>query len=209
MFWYDEVTETTLMNPQWLWIDDFLRDHWAYRIHPGLLTIGRAPTSDIWLVHNTVSRSHATITTLKSRCILRDVGSGNGTFLNGIRVSEERAIHPGDRIQLGAIQLLVVVDIEVLAKKNFEDGSTREMVGSRKRTQQRAKGLTPGQRRVLHWLVRGLTEKQIACELGITFHTVHSHVKAIHSILEVQSRTELLAKLAGIWDWQQISGAAP
>ncbi|RYZ02866.1 MAG: LuxR family transcriptional regulator [Myxococcales bacterium] len=56
--------------------------------------------------------------------------------------------------------------------------------------------LSPRQRQVLALLRRGLAEKQIAAELDVSPHTVHDYVKALYRAHTVQSRAELLAKLA-------------
>ena len=49
------------------------------------------------------------------------------------------------------------------------------------------------QRQVLHGLARGLSEKQVATELGISHNTVHAHVKELHRHFTVSSRGELLS----------------
>ncbi len=53
--------------------------------------------------------------------------------------------------------------------------------------------LSAREREVLAHLIEGLTESQIAPKLGISFHTVHAHVKAIYKHLQVRSRGQLLA----------------
>lgn len=54
--------------------------------------------------------------------------------------------------------------------------------------------LPPRLRATLALLARGLSEKQIAAELGLSPHTVHDYVKALHRRFGVQSRGELLAR---------------
>jgi DNA-binding CsgD family transcriptional regulator len=54
--------------------------------------------------------------------------------------------------------------------------------------------LTPRQREVLGWLLKGDGERQIAHRLGISRHTANDHVKAIHRKLNASSRGELMAK---------------
>ncbi len=54
--------------------------------------------------------------------------------------------------------------------------------------------LSPRQREVLGALLRGLAEKQIADELGLSSHTVHDYVKVLYRRLGVRSRGELLAR---------------
>jgi anti-anti-sigma factor len=63
------------------------------------LTIGRSPNVDFCIDVPTLSRTHAEIRTQGEEWRLRDLGSANGTFVNGVRVSEER-IRPGDEITL-------------------------------------------------------------------------------------------------------------
>lgn len=56
--------------------------------------------------------------------------------------------------------------------------------------------LTPRQRQVLSQLAQGASEKELSCALGMSPHTAHDHVKAIHRAYGVRSRGELLARLA-------------
>ena len=55
------------------------------------------------------------------------------------------------------------------------------------------KGSSPRTQQVLHALLRGLSEKQIAFDLGISRHTVHVYVKLIYQRHSVNSRAELMA----------------
>lgn len=50
-------------------------------------------------------------------------------------------------------------------------------------------------RRVCAALMTGRSEKQIAADLKLSPHTVHSHVKALYKWFRVHSRAELMAKL--------------
>jgi len=56
--------------------------------------------------------------------------------------------------------------------------------------------LTPRQRQVLGQLMAGASEKEVAYDLGVSAHTAHEHVKAIHRAFGARSRGELLAKVA-------------
>ena len=58
--------------------------------------------------------------------------------------------------------------------------------------------LTPRERDVLEWLSRGLPNKLIAVELGITEATVKFHVSAVYVKLNVASRAEAVSKAARI-----------
>jgi hypothetical protein len=72
------------------------------------VTLGRSRGSDIVLRHDTVSRAHAEIRREGDGWRIRDLGSTNGTWLAGHRVSEPEAVAPGDVLRLGdcAIRLL-------------------------------------------------------------------------------------------------------
>ncbi|WP_309893509.1 adenylate/guanylate cyclase domain-containing protein [Archangium sp.] len=70
-----------------------------------LTTMGRHPSNTIRLVDREVSKEHANIERMGRDFILRDLGSSNGTFVNGRRVAELR-LREGDEITLGASKLV-------------------------------------------------------------------------------------------------------
>jgi DNA-binding NarL/FixJ family response regulator len=55
--------------------------------------------------------------------------------------------------------------------------------------------LTEREREILTLLAKGLSYKQIADKLSITYNTVHSHLRVVYKKLHVQSCTEAVAKL--------------
>jgi hypothetical protein len=65
------------------------------------LTVGRAPSCDCVLPEECVSRRHAELRRDGGRWFLRDLGSSNGTRVNGMRVVEDTEVRPGDRLSLG------------------------------------------------------------------------------------------------------------
>ena len=77
------------------------------RLAPGReVTLGRSPECDLQLPAADASRRHASVTWHGGRAVLRDLGSTNGTFLNGQRVAGETALAPGDRITIGGVDVL-------------------------------------------------------------------------------------------------------
>jgi hypothetical protein len=70
-------------------------------------TIGREPTCDMTVPDKTVSRWHASLNRDGEGWLLADLGSTNGTRLNGWRVHEPTAVVPGDLISLGAATFVV------------------------------------------------------------------------------------------------------
>jgi adenylate cyclase len=66
------------------------------------MVVGRAPTSDIPVFDPTISRRHAEVVSNDKDVNVRDLGSSNGTFLNGARV-ETCTVVPGDTITFGKV----------------------------------------------------------------------------------------------------------
>lgn len=65
------------------------------------MTIGRHPHNDIVLDHPTVSSRHACITLLGDHALLEDLGSTNGTYVNGKRVDRYKLADRGHAILAG------------------------------------------------------------------------------------------------------------
>jgi hypothetical protein len=63
--------------------------------------IGRQADNDLVVTDPGVSRHHAEVTSERGTCALRDLGSTNGTLVNGTRVSEH-VLRDGDRVQIGS-----------------------------------------------------------------------------------------------------------
>jgi adenylate cyclase len=68
--------------------------------------IGRHPDNTIQLLDTVVSKQHCVVELRGHITILRDLGSMNGTFINGERMSGERALRHGDEIRLGSTTLI-------------------------------------------------------------------------------------------------------
>ena len=74
----------------------------AYGVYyvEGRARIGRSEESDVFLVDPSVSRTHAVVEVDGIEPIVRDLGSTNGTFVNGERV-EARPLRDGDELMFG------------------------------------------------------------------------------------------------------------
>lgn len=66
-------------------------------------TIGREPACDMTLADETVSRWHASLEHYSGEWLLADLGSTNGTRLNGWRVTSPIPVRPGDMVSFGAV----------------------------------------------------------------------------------------------------------
>lgn len=63
--------------------------------------VGRASDNGVVLADPGVSRVHAVLLKVKSKWLLRDLGSRNGCQVNGTRLVGDRALHDGDEIRIG------------------------------------------------------------------------------------------------------------
>lgn len=68
-------------------------------------TVGRHPNNTIQILDRIVSKEHCHIDLVDGEWVLKDLGSLNGTYVNGDRVGE-RALAPGDEISLGSTRLV-------------------------------------------------------------------------------------------------------
>ena len=71
------------------------------------VTLGKASSNVVALDHDpTVSRLHAIVENHGSAWSIRDVGSRNGTYVNGDKIESERVLRSGDEVRLGKSRLV-------------------------------------------------------------------------------------------------------
>jgi hypothetical protein len=78
----------------------------TYPIAKELITLGRHESNDICLPEITVTGKHAVIKSKDNEITIEDLGSTNGTFVNGERI-RNRSLKPGDKITLGKVELML------------------------------------------------------------------------------------------------------
>ncbi len=72
----------------------------------GTMTVGRVAGTDITVDDDSVSRKHAEVEVRGRDVVVRDLGSANGTTVNGAPISEETPLSPGDILQFGVVELM-------------------------------------------------------------------------------------------------------
>jgi predicted component of type VI protein secretion system len=73
----------------------------------GVTSIGRHDDCVIRIKSSQVSRRHCEIFEVEDELTIRDLGSSNGTFVNGKRVSGQLVLKAGDELTVGAVSLRV------------------------------------------------------------------------------------------------------
>jgi pSer/pThr/pTyr-binding forkhead associated (FHA) protein len=72
-------------------------------VDPGIVTVGRHPECDVRLGSLRVSRRHCVIAVVRGDVVIRDLGSTNGTWINGRRV-DAGWIRPGDEVSIAHLR---------------------------------------------------------------------------------------------------------
>jgi pSer/pThr/pTyr-binding forkhead associated (FHA) protein len=71
--------------------------------------LGRGNDCDLRIPTRDVSRRHCEIEIGPTGAVARDLGSSNGTYVNGKRIAEA-ALNPGDRLAIGPVVFVVQID---------------------------------------------------------------------------------------------------
>lgn len=103
----------------------------VYNLVPGRNLMGRSADAHVPLVDGEVSRLHAQVIVTPggtNELLVEDLGSTNGTRLNGVRLSGKRGCAPGDRIGLGGHVFKVVAldPLERAFHESLQDMSMRD-----------------------------------------------------------------------------------
>jgi pSer/pThr/pTyr-binding forkhead associated (FHA) protein len=89
----------------------------------GCLTLGRGATADLQLVDGKVSREHCRIDATGARAMIEDLGSQNGTYVNGEVIDRPTPVAEGDEIMVGDTLLLVAGDQIEVANARYGAGT--------------------------------------------------------------------------------------
>lgn len=172
--------------------------------------IGRAREAEIPVPpeYRSVSRRHAEVWSERGKRWIRDLSSRSGTRINGVCLQPQRAyqISTGDRLQLGALELVLVRTLHVAEDPEVNPDSTLEKAGPGSppaARQPRTAPLPPevligflthAEREVVLWIGRGCTDlKEIGRKLFRSPNTVRTQLNSIYKKLGVHSRDELMA----------------
>ncbi|OYW17400.1 MAG: hypothetical protein B7Z55_12590, partial [Planctomycetales bacterium 12-60-4] len=99
---------------QWLLVGKFgaAGESRSKLIDPIPFRVGRRPEASLSLPRATVSGLHAELFTIEDRLYVRDLGSTNGTFINGERIRGEAELDEDDVVQFADVALRVASGAE-------------------------------------------------------------------------------------------------
>ena len=72
-----------------------------YELHRSEMVVGRSPDNAIAIHSRSLSRRHSRFSCRNGRLLIDDLGSTNGTMVNGRRVDAEHELHHGDLVLIG------------------------------------------------------------------------------------------------------------
>jgi DNA-binding winged helix-turn-helix (wHTH) protein len=92
--------------------DQVFRLLWGQRevaLSEGENILGRGTDSLVWIDAQSVSRRHARVMVASGLATLEDLGSKNGTFVNGVRLGSPVALRDGDELRIGNVPMTLKV----------------------------------------------------------------------------------------------------
>lgn len=89
-----------------------------------MLHVGRDRLNNLILDVPNVSRFHALFTVASSQVVLSDLSSTNGTFVNGVPITSQVQIAPGDVVEIGPVRIIVGPDSFKVPETNIESKET-------------------------------------------------------------------------------------
>ena len=100
----------------------------TFSLAQGSVSIGRDSANDLCINDHRLSRQHCLLSTQDTNFIIRDLGSKNGTFVNGVPVTEQHLNH-GDQITIGDSVLVFQLDPDEapVPKSPIEFSDTHEI----------------------------------------------------------------------------------
>jgi pSer/pThr/pTyr-binding forkhead associated (FHA) protein len=154
------------------------------------ITIGRGRRCKVVLADEFLSETHAEIRNAEAAFVACDLGSKNGTFVNGVRI-QRALVRVGDVLRVGETVGLFVArppGSDVISKAGSADRD-RRLAAFRA-----AWGVSPSEERTLAQLVLGIPNKVIADQTSVSISTIESHVTALLRSARASNRASLVAK---------------
>jgi len=100
----DKSRTTTIPVSMRFWLE--YRGH-HFELRQGLMAIGRSASCQLVVDDALVSRRHAQIVVSVDSATITDLGSANGVFVNGERLTGSRSLVAGDRILIGKQEMIL------------------------------------------------------------------------------------------------------
>ncbi len=77
------------------------------KVGAGVMTVGRQQDCQLRIASSQVSRKHCQLFEKKGLLLVKDLGSSNGTLVNGKKIADQRVLEPGDELTVGSVKFRV------------------------------------------------------------------------------------------------------
>jgi pSer/pThr/pTyr-binding forkhead associated (FHA) protein len=98
----------------------------AVRLSSSVTTVGRQEDCQLRIKSSQVSRKHCQLFEKKGLLLVKDLGSSNGTFVNGKKVDDQRVLEAGDELTIGGVKFKIekVEEAAATAASTTKPGDT-------------------------------------------------------------------------------------
>jgi DNA-binding CsgD family transcriptional regulator len=154
--------------------------------------VGRGDDAHLQLNDLGVSRRHAVLRVDEGTLFVEDLGSRNGTFVQGHPIDGKVPLQAGDELSFGPCELRVGL---FSGKRRVGDCTTQQIPRALlDRSQQTSplESLSPRERELLPLLASGLSQRELAAQLGVTVKTIETYRTRIGHKLGLTSRAGLI-----------------
>lgn len=165
--------------------------------------VGRGRDADVQLDDESVSRRHAKLAVMNDgEPAIEDLGSQNGTFINGKPIVGSARLHVGDRITLGSCDLEVLSTYapNPLGHERATEPLARMRLSRVPPSDDALSVLSKREREIFVMLAEGSSQRDVAKAFGVSTKTVETHRTRIGQKLQIKSRADLIriALAAGV-----------
>lgn len=189
--------------------DDEASARWVLRTARGefVLTssvvLGRAAGCDLQVDDDSVSRRHAFLRVERDAVWVDDLSSRNGTWVNGVQITEAKRLAHGDRIGVGTCEFVLCAAAALDGSRVTQpviplvtDPDNKSVAPGEHVTEQPGgpslSALSPRERAVFPLLASGLSQREIASQCGVTVKTIETYRTRIGHKLGLSTRAEFI-----------------
>lgn len=98
-------------------------------LQDGKTIVGRSTECDICVLSSNVSRKHAMLELADDRLMFSDLGSSNGSFVNGQQVKAPLQLHSGDKLKIGDFEFAVTIEGETETSRGAASEEATQLAG--------------------------------------------------------------------------------
>ncbi len=162
---------------------------WFIPVDKSEIIIGRSRDCSLILQAPSISRRHSQLRIFGDAVYLKDMGSRNGTYINGVKLNDEKELRDGDIIRMGMLEFVFQEEEDDDTEKTIIDTGRQQEKNFAQRF-----GISAREEEVLYLLIKGLKIKDISDKLFISQGTAKNHVLSIYQKTGCHSRIELSQK---------------